>query len=540
MSPDERGVARLALVAIVVAGLVVGSAAVAGQSASDTTRELTRGEPDIEVYVPEPELVTGTEQSLDVQIANEGNVRLGVNRDRVTTARAVTVEVVDDGPFDVKSGKSSVGSIKEGQAVTAAQLIEVPEDLAPGEYDVDVEVEYTYTRQVSDGSKTTDERTGSDTFTLTLEVPEEPSFEISDVETDVEPGGNGPATLEIENVGTETARQVRATVTGGGGVTVDGEIAEEVLGDLEPRESTSVTVDVAIADTTSEGAKPIDVEFTYRDESGVEREGGVETASLAPAPEQTFLIATLRDTLAVGYDGVVTGEITNDGPRTVDDAVLIVEPQSESLFVEDARYALPTIEPGETAAFRYPTDVSGQADPGPRQLRFTVEYSGGDRTRLADGPISKRVVVDPKADEFSIESVEAAVGQGQTGDLVLEITNERPETLSNVDARLYTDSPLDTDDDEAFVPALEPGESARIAFDLTAEADAPAKVHPVELDFQYDTERGDTVVSDTYQHPVVVEAVEDDGGLGIGGLLVRGMAVLSVAGGGVALWWRWR
>ncbi|AXR82490.1 S-layer protein [Natrarchaeobaculum sulfurireducens] len=514
-------------------------------SGSESSGELTRGEPAVDATVPQAEITAGSEENVEIQVQNEGNIRLGTQRDRVTPARGVTVEVVDEGPFDVTSGTTSLGTLDEQQTASVDQRIKAPEDLEPGEHDITVEVSYSYTYQVSDNSRVTTERTGSETIDLTLEVPDEPRFEISDVVTDVEPGGDGPATLEIENVGSEAASQTRATITGGGGVTVDGETAEEVLGDLEPGDSTAVTVDVDIAETTSQGEKPLEIAFRYDDEAGVQvgspdEPAQEEVASLAPAPEQTFSISNLQDTLAVGYDGVVTGEIENDGPRTVDDGVLIVEPTTDSLFVEDTRYALPELSPGETTEFRFPTDVSGQADAGPRQLRFTVEYGAGDRSTLEDGPISERVVIDDRADEFSITADEIRVAQGDLTEFTLEITNERSETLSNIDARLYADSPLDTDNDEAFVSELEPNESAEITFDVWADQDATTETHPVELDFEYENERGDEVLSDTYTHPIEVESGGDDGGLSIVGILVRVGAVLTALGLGATLWWRLR
>jgi len=315
--------------------------------------------------------------------------------------------------------------------------------------------------------------------------------------------------------------------------------AEEVIGDLAPGDSTTVTVDAAIAESVSSGLKPLDIAFTYRDGSGIDREAPAETASLAPAAEQSFSIADLADTLSVGYDGEVTGTLVNDGPRSVDDAVLIVEPQSDSLFVEDTRYALPELDPGEQTQFRYPTDVSGQADPGPRQLQFSVEYTGGDRSTLTDGPISQRVDVGDRQDEFSISDDGVSVAQGESSEIELELTNERSETLSNIDARLYTDSPLDASNDEAFVPELAPGESATIAFEVEADEDAATETHPIELDFEYDTERGETKLSDTYQHPIEVVAATDEGS-SILSTALPALVILSVAALGIGTWVRRR
>lgn len=530
---------RRALVGALVVVAVVGATSLPMlANAQEGDQGLTRGEPDLEVYLPENELLPGSESNVAFRIANDGEVHTGSAVEQVTTARGVSLEIEDAGPFEVKSGETPIGPIQDGAVGEATQRLVVPEDVEPGNHAVEVRLRYDYTNRVT--SRGTQRLSESDTQTVTVRVPDEPRFEVSDVETDVQPGTSGDATLRIENVGTETASDARATITGGGGVVLDGEAAEEVLGDLEPGESTNVTVDAAVDDAVGDdGAKPLQVAFTYEDENGVEREGESATASLAPAAEQSFSIRDVEDTLSVGYDGEIRGNLSNDGPRAIEDAVLIVEPMSDSVFVEDTRFALPPVEAGETAEFRYPTEVAGEADEGPRQVRFTVEYTGSDSTTLQSDPVSERVVVDERRDEFSIESANASVPAGGSATLAFEVTNERPETLSNVDAQLYTDSPLSSANEEAFVDELGPGETTEIRFQLSAAAGTMAKPYPVELDFEYDTESGESKLSDVYQYPVDVESAPDDGG-GPNPLAIGGVVAFVGAALGAGFWWRRR
>ncbi|GAB3675125.1 COG1361 S-layer family protein [Halopiger thermotolerans] len=518
-------------VLVVLALVVTGTGLPAVASAAEV------GEPNLSVYAPDNEVQPGTETSIDLTVKNDAELRAGSNS-QVLTANGVTVELVDTGPFEAKMGETPIGSIPDGQMTQVAQRIEVPDDVEPGKYEVTVRVRYSHWNRISDMERETE----SKTFDVTIVVPDEPRFDVSTVESDVEPGASGAATIEITNTGTEWANETRATVTGGTGVTINGATAEapaeEAIGDLAPGETTAMTVDVALAESLSDGEKPVEIGFTYRDSAGIEREAPTEITTLDPASEQSFSIAGLDDTLSVGYEGEIVGEITNDGPRTIDDAVLIVEPMSESLFIEDTRYALPPLKAGETAQFRYPTDVSGQADPGPRQLRFTVEYTGsGGEATLTDGPMTDRVVVDERQDEFSIADDAISVEQGGSTEFALTITNERDETLSNIDAKLYADSPLSTNDDEAFVPELEPGESAEISFDVSASGAAATELHPVELDFEYETDGGESKVSDVYQHPIEVVPAESDGGGVLGSLAPLMIGLTAIGLGGVA-WWR--
>ncbi|OLZ42630.1 hypothetical protein A6E15_04730 [Natrinema saccharevitans] len=532
---DGRLAALLAAIAVV--GFLAPLGATAAVAQEQTGGELTRGEPDLELVDANPEVTPGTETTLEVQIKNDGDLHTGAQADRVLTARGVTAEIDDAGPFEAAGGEVAVGPIQDGAIATAPLAIEVPEDVESGTHEIEVDVEYAYTNRVSDASSSQQRLEKSETLDLRVTVPEEPRFDVSTVAADVAPGSSGDVTMEIENTGGEPANHTRVSVAGFGGVTIGGGTSENAIGDLAPNESTTTTVEAAIADTASATDKPLEATFTYEDGAGIERTTEPVRTTLAPTAEQSFSIRNVDESLSVGYEGDITGEVVNDGPRNVDDAVLIVEPMSESLFVEDTRYALPELKAGESTEFRYPTDVSGQGDPGARQLRFTVEYTGSGDATLTDGPISERVVVDERRDEFSIADDGLSVSQGDSSDAVLEITNERPTTLSNIDARLYADDPLDAPDDEAFVDELEPGESAEIRFEIEATEDATVETHPVELDFEYETERGESVLSDTYQHPIEVTASEDDGG-GTPSVVVGILVALAVSTIGVALWYR--
>jgi hypothetical protein len=239
----------------------------------------------------------------------------------------------------------------------------------------------------------------------------------------------------------------------------------------------------------------------------------------------------------VGYSGSIAGTITNDGPRTVDEAVLVAEPQSTRVTLGESRYALPDLEPGDSTEFSFEADVSGQADPGPRQVRFTVEYMGEDATLTDES--TARIEVAPRQPEFAIEADDPVVPAGETRRITFEITNQRPETLSSINAGLYADDPISPVTDEAFVDELEPGESTDIWFEVSASGSAGVRTYPVELDFRYDDERGNDRISDVTQYPLEVSEPVDDGGGPPIGTIVLGILVLAVVVGG-AVWYRGR
>lgn len=589
--------------------------------------------PSVSVYVADEYLEPGAEVPIELQILNEGT---GVPGEGTITSATVTVE---DTPFDVNPETSPIGTIPDGEMRVVSPVLTVPADVDPDDYELSGVVEYQY----ANGSAV-------ESFDVTVSVREEPRFDLETVEHNLAPGGSGTIEFEIENTGAETAYDLRASLAGEGGLILgDGE-STDVIGDLEAGESVVFAVDASLSESAGYGEKSILGEMTYRDANGIERATGPVRGSLTPAsapnvsftnvtsdlavgqegvlsgevtnegpdelrnaaivltpqsesviptetrvpignldsnetstfetsidvapgadpglrdleatieyrggdwsrlttdpvdlyvevgPEQSFSISQVEDTLAVGYDGEITGQLTNEGPNTIDDGVIVIEVMSESLFVEDTRYALPSVDPGETVSFRYPTDVSGSADEGPRQVRFTVEYGGAGGQTHATDPMSARVNVEPRMDEFSLQGITTNISPGQTGELVVEMTNERPETLSNIDARMYASSPLSVVADSAFVPELAPGESAEISFEYRADGNARHTTYPVEFDFEYTTERGQTELSTVYQFPVeVVESGEPDDSWLSPFLVAAVLVGIGVIGG--AIWWRRR
>ena len=515
---------------VLFAGLAFAVGSAAGQN--------NIGEPELNVYLPDGEVAPGTETTFDVHVQNDAHVQTGTGTQTLTTARAVSVEVVDEGPFEIHTGQTPIGQIADGAVQSTGFRATVPEELDAGTYEIEVRVRYSATNRETASGDQRVRRSTRETFEVT--VTDDAIFVIGNVSTDVQPGTSGDAEIELENVGSETAYGTTATITGGGGLMIDSEQAETFLGDFEPGEVRTVDVDVELAEAVGSSNKPIEAAFEYRDENGIEREEPrTATGSLAPIGVQSFSIESLEDTLSVGYDGRISGSVHNDGPTAITDGVLLIEPMSDSLVIEERRVALPELAAGETTEFEFPTDVSGQADPGSRQVRFTLEYSNGGRTTATVGPVSERVVVDPQRNAFTIGGEDVQITQGETTEFTLSITNERPETLRNVNAKLYTDSPLSTSSDEAFVNELEAGETGELRFDLSAAGSAMAKTYRVELDFQYETERGETVLSRTYQHPIEITERTDTGSDGPSPLLV-GIGVIAVVAlliGG-ALWWR--
>ncbi|MDZ7689355.1 MAG: hypothetical protein U5J64_11720 [Halobacteriales archaeon] len=269
----------------------------------------------------------------------------------------------------------------------------------------------------------------------------------------------------------------------------------------------------------------------YDTSRGVTRESRSLTVPLSIGDEQEFVAENIESTLRVGDDGNLRGEIRNNGPRPVTDAVVVFNPDNRNVNPRETEYAVGSLGVDETSEFDFRVSVSSEAERGPRLSNAVVEYRNTDGERRTSSPVDINYGVSERIDEFDVES-NISLTAGSSRAVEVEITNTKDETLTDIQAKIFTDDPLSSDDDEAFVSALEPGESDSLVFDLSATGGATPKAYSFSMDFRYDDERDDTTVSDTYRVPVQVTESEESSSTPV--LLV--VVVLVVVAG--LVWWK--
>lgn len=501
------------------------------------------GRPHLDLFSPEAEFAPGEESSLEVYVSNDGRlVRGGPAEyvDRVTTARATTLTAQrTDAPLTIRTSRVPVGSVPEGTKGPYEFTIEVPEDATPGTYDLPIRVRYTYTRIVSydDDSVSYGDASADEVQNVAVTVVDRARFEIDDVATDVSVGGAGTIALSLSNVGTEVARDATVTVEstdpdlqfGSGASTARSHVGEWAVGERK-----NLTYRVSVDESAVVRPTAITVTVDFRDPQGIRRTADPLSAGIEPAPEQSFAIRSVRGDLRVGDDGRIDGALVNRGPRPADDVVLVLEESGGGIAPVQREYPLGRLAPNESASFAFPVAVSNATRPGPRRLTFVADYATADGERVRSDTLGAAIDVRRSRDEFRVQPVEAAFAVDSDNTLTVRVTNLANETRSEIRARFVVDDPLESDDAQAYLGRLEPGESANMTFQLTVTDEALPKVHPTAVVFTYETALGTRRVSEPYPVPVDVRSQEgvDTTTLAVGAAMVA--LVLAL------FWWRWR
>ena len=536
------------LVLIVLLTLPAVSAQTVGTTPQSSESSQVIGSPDIEIASSDNRLQTGTTQTVSVQVANSGDItRAGPSQleSRVTTARNVRFEVDDrrlpDG-LEVRSGPVLAGLVPEGGISPIRFTFDVSDELDAGTYRLPVTVSYDYTRlaeRTAGGETRYRDFSTEETEYVTVVVEDDARFSVESVRSEVIAGDSADYILRVENTGVKTARSPRVTLTADatgvffGGLGTGQATKTVSVGDtLSPGEGARVSVTAAADSDVTPASYPVDATVRYESTGGVTHESPPSTVSLTVGDEQSFEVTGVESSLRVAEDGDLTGVIRNQGPRNVSNAVVVFDPESDNVNPSSREYAVGSLPVGESAEFDYTVAVSSEANEGPRRSSVVVEYRDLEDDRRTSQPIDVVYDVAPERDEFALRS-DVSLSAGSSTVAEVEVTNVKGERLTNIQARMFTDDPLDGGGDESYVRSLEPGESTTVSFDLSAGGGATPKTYAATVDFRYDDADNDSQISDTYRVPVEVTA---SGGGGGGGTPVLPIAILLVAVG--VAWWK--
>jgi len=491
------------------------------------------GEPDLDVHLPDPTVNPGETNELTLQISNDGELDYGPAdaREVVTTARNVRVEADADGtPLTVESGETAIGAVTENQPGEVPIAISVPDDIEEGTYSVDVRVRYSHTFRA--GSVNQD-RSRTLRTSVDVEVDSDARFEVVSATTDAQVGDSGTLEVELENVGADAASDANVILESSSARLGFGESTRDTarIAEIDPGETTSVQYDVGFSPDAPVREYALDASVAFRTPDGLQRLDETPSLGVTPAEKQRFTISDTESDLYVGEDGDVRGTVTNDGPIEARNVVIRYTDESPNVIPIETAVAVGTLAAGESASFRLPIEISGEAEAVDRTADIAVQYRNAESERRIYEDLELLFDVAPKRDQFRLDVQPRTVTAGESVDVDVEVTNNLDQTVSDVEARLFADSPLDSADDEAFVEELDPGESTTMTFALDADSSATAKTYPVSFDFRYDDERGNSQLSDTARVAITV----DDDGDGVSWLLVAvvGLVVIAVSGGAV-------
>jgi len=479
---------------------------------------------DIEIEVDDRARFEIVDTETDMRVGSAGTIDVTMENVGSETASDTNVALASQNA-DVTFGQSAeasryVGEWEPGEVRTVSYQANTAPTAEQQQYS------FTATANFEDSDGTPRQ---SSALSLGVTPQPEQDFSVVDIESTVAVGDTGSLTLTMENTGSIPVNDATVALESTSSDIVFGQSGSTsgFVGDWAPGEQRELTFDVTATDSAETRSYALRATVNYDDQDDDAGQSRPISLGLTPAPETGFTLSNVSNTLRVGDEGAIRGTITNDGETTVSDAVIQFTTENENVNPTEREYSIGNLQPGESTDFQFTVEINEGADAGPRQFSFVTEYRNQDGDQRASDELLTRQTVGRQLDTFAVEVVEGTVQNGGSAGMQVRVTNQKNETLTNIDAKLFDEDPITAADSTAFIDELGPGESETINFTVSASG-ASAKSYPLKLDFQYDDEEGDTQVSNTKRVPVQVTEQEGGGGLplpliGIGAALVIGI-----------------
>ena len=464
----------------------------------------------------------------DVEAGEQGTLTVVMNN----TGENITDATV--------SFQSLSGGVLFGESANASQFVEDWDTGEQRSFEFDVsatgDAGTTYPMQVSlsyTDSEDDQARAGPFAFGVTPSESED-DFSVVSTESSVQVGDEGPITLTLENNGAN-ATEATVSLQSLTSDIVFGQAANATafVGEWPTGAQRTVSFNATATNTTDIREYPFRASVSYTDGDGDTANGGPFTVGVTPEPEQSFTLSNVESTLRVGDDGNVTAQVTNEGPQAVDNAVVELVTESDSLSPQETEAAVGSLAPGESANVSFPIEVPSSAESGTRQLSFVVGYDNQNGDTRRSGTLDAQVDIGDERDSFVVERANASVGIGSSDAVTINVTNNGNTVVTNLNAKAYADAPLSLSNDEAYIARLAPGETEQISFDVSVSEGAGEGQYPLSVDFEYDTPSESAQLSQEYSVPV--DATESSGGglLSSSPVMIGLAALLVVLGIGV-------
>ncbi|ERG90407.1 MAG: hypothetical protein J07HQW1_00428 [Haloquadratum walsbyi J07HQW1] len=514
--------------------------------------EIVVGSPNITASAADVQFRASESATLSVTVNNDGQLTDG-GRDEyeneVQTAQSVQIDIAEDqidAPIEVNTGTQTLGSLSDGQSETVDFALEIGR-VTPGTYQIPIEITYSHSRSIAYGQfEDTDRQNREQTVTkeITIRIEDRPEFDMRADETNaVTAGDNGRIAFNLQNIGTETARDATVRLqTQTPGVFFGKQTSQSVdtsvfVSALEPDSREQVTVQMGAGPDVSAGTYTVTAIVEYEDKNGITQQSDPLQAGVTVREERTFNLENveLTDFRVDEPEARIEATVVNRGPTPAQNVVVSVS-GTETIAVTSGESAVGDLAVGDSAPVSFTLNIPGEAEPGSISLPFAVEYENEDGDVLQTStPIRQSVTIQPEQDRFEVVGTETGVTPGGSATLAVTLRYTGSEPVSDANAKLFTSDPISSADDGAFLGTVEPGTTTTATFRVSASSDAIAKEYASSVEVRYDEADGDTRFTGSLPIGVPVSA-GDSGGLPL--MPIGVAAVIAVLGGGVVLYRR--
>ena len=306
-----------------------------------------------------------------------------------------------------------------------------------------------------------------------------------------------------------TAKHVIATLESGtSGIAVKS--GSVTVGDIPGSQSKSVTFTVTIPTDAPQGSVTLPLRLAYSNMISATQEGlevinyNYKTSevelplTLVIKPSVVINVDDISVTgLNAGTEGYLTLVLTNIGMIPGKAATIGIKQNGNSPIVPtDSAIYVDELSVGEKATAQFKISAKKGAEEQSYPLDVFVAYENQEGIIETSNIVTIGVSVNGKI-TFAITSDPNPLKPGQKAVIAVEYQNTGNAPAYEAQARISAIDPFTTNDDNAYLGDLMPGDSSTARFEIKVADDVTEKIYTLDSEVRYKDTLNNDVVSDT-------------------------------------------
>jgi hypothetical protein len=444
------------------------------------------------------------------------------NQDEDVTDATVNVQSTNTALTFGQSANATafVGDWDEGETQTIQVRAAVAQSATNGEYPLRASVSY------NTGDDNQPERSGP--FAFGVDIGEfSNDLEVTDVNSDLEPGERGTIEVTLENQGQDgtNARvnlqslsssigfgQVRPNVQG----TVQNAEATTntsvFVGDWDEGETQTIEFQATAAEGATEGEYPLRATAVYdgEDDRPIQVGPAAFGAQIGGSTDD-FQVVNVNSTVPVGGEGTIRVTINNTEENATESTVSLQSISTNFQLDEgvNATQFVGQWDVGEQRVLEYQVAASNETQTRSYAFQTSVRYTDSTDQNVRRGPLAIGVTPLPEQ-SFTLSNTTDNLRVGSEGNTSGTITNQGPQVARNAVVTLSVNNEnVNVQQQEAAIGTLRPGQSANFSFPVELSDSAQAGPQQFSYTVDYDNQDGEARSNSSLATQVEVEPQRD-------------------------------
>ena len=366
------------------------------------------GSPQLSAYISGTnEFSPGNSTQITIVIQNTGLNEFKFVRsdiigldDNPNTAKFLTVNVQPgNAPLIIKSDPQMLGDLKGATSANAIFTTKINADAPAGNYNLPVDLSYTYLYSSSQyGFDTIQYLYKTTNISILLPIKIKPDVSINVISATPEHlnvGTEGYVNMKIKNTGSDTGTKSIVKIIRNGNSPIIPTDSSVYIGDFTPGSVVDCRYKVSVSSDAQKQTYPIDVVVVYQNNEGDFVTSRSDTVGVSVGGKADFAVVSPPSEMNPGNKKVITVEYKNTGDTTVKSAQARISAVDPFTSNDDIAY-IGDLKPGESRTVSYIMSVDRSATIKEYGLDSEIRYRDElDNTYISDTMKVKVDVTNP-------------------------------------------------------------------------------------------------------------------------------------------------